>query len=349
MICFVFLVACHAFADDDPECFSESEQSPACSCDLHASGIQAAATDIRAIRQKLVGSSAAQHKLEQDFFWDFLKDQYDQTSCQKDMLKALDILPKQGLCPDDMQKQSPKEAIERVGKMMEESPNLRVSKPAFDLQKEIINQVWGKLPNLAKADQDCKAQNAKLLSLQSVASHTSTFHGEKLTNGEVEAQIPDQEKKTAIACAARENLFQGLWSGQDPRMRTFVQYWIDRYRNDSSIRNDNTGANFLLEATGVMPDGHLKDRGDLSPQEWSRTLQGGVLSQMYCDAKSREKKLGLHVGPNGQPLPGTVTEDPSVNKDLKELLMHDKGQAALSYMGRTPKYHAVEKRALLPS
>jgi PPM family protein phosphatase len=65
---------------------------------------------------------------------------------------------------------------------------------------------------------------------------------------------------------------------------------------------------------------------------------------MYCKAQAREKDLGKYVDSKGEPLAGTFREDPEWNRELKEKLMKDDGQAANAYIDRTPKYHAADKQ-----
>jgi hypothetical protein len=226
----------------DTECYGDPQAKKPCDCDLHKDGLKEASSSGNAISQSLVGNPAAQAKYEQDFFWDFLKDQKTETTCNVDMLKALDPLPTQVGCSDGSDSVPVHKSLDPSTKM--------VAKPeAIVNQAAILQQIWDVLGPMAKADKACTAATKTYNGTKFATQNTSRAYGEVWVNGEAESKLPDQLKAMNDACEPLANTLDGLWSGKDPTMRAFINHWIKEYQTNPALAADKTGLAFFHPST----------------------------------------------------------------------------------------------------
>jgi hypothetical protein len=325
------------------ECFKEGKtfSSPACQLGQVTRQVQGVSQVLSA--PDVIG------KLENDLFWDFTKDQMDQTKCELDMVQAMSLLPDRGACLDPRTQQTEIDRRNRMSPIQRGFENIgkspRTSQTAYKFQEQALKDVWKKLPEIVQRKKDCEN------------SQKAYQHSSYAVNGEiVDNDSSGHHREMLATCGKLENSYEGLWSANTPEIRQFIDVWADRYDKDPKYKNDPSGAAFLSDALPSNPAGFLKKGGDLTVHEWGITFEKIVLEKMRCRAGDRYQTLRPHFNNaqtellGGTFVPETIQSYQDVkniegrsaaDKDrifFKNFLMRDGGIAANAYMQRTPKY-----------
>jgi hypothetical protein len=285
--------------------------------------------------QNTQGGRVALEKLVDDieapFFWDFLKDQYEQSACETDLLKNQFLLPGAELCEiGDAEKEGRQDRSTSRQKVQE-------NQRAIYLKLKLnIGQLSGFYTQCATFKKDL----ARTTSINSWA--------QKLILGETsEANIfagTPGFVSGAEACTKFELLANAISPIHSQPVHDFVEAWAETFSKpglseDAKLRELDSYA-FGERRGGPAAPLDLRNPDFGRSRAKARSLDlNEMLHDTYCSARKRKEKLESHMAntPEGRrtPKPGTfVAGTPSVGNDIKEILLSDGGMAAAAFYDR---------------
>lgn len=240
---------------------------------------------------------------ENEFFKDFVSDQVKQTGCEGSILNAMDARKSVRGTRAAAPSESTAVRNTRSGTLSDDE------RDALALQRTVADDVWGKLPVL----NELQAAYEKIKVPSNPAAYANRMSPQQFAAARASWSAKFEAKQQAGA--RLQALYDSIWSGNDERMRGF----LEKARKQVKAQN-LTHDQFMLRA--------LTDRGDFS-------LQNQVIEPMRSASVKRLADLRGYSSASWSEDP---RRQPASERTLKRTLMET--DAALDFMQRSPGYRA---------
>jgi hypothetical protein len=305
---------------------------------------QASPADVSELHKNVKAVTTAQlENEEKDFFYDFTHDQIKQTHCEMNLLDALDQVPSAADAPAHLALEAASTIARALTLATADNSAIKTDPVAYNNQKTILENIWSKLPELARLK---KLQDQALLALpagvgQGLEDWSSTvlpIESEKAAYRDIRAKIHDYlQAKTNYHAMLNQVMTD---SGSDIVIQKYTENLL--HEKSKGLTHDQF-MHYALQA--VDPT-----RPDLSFQQ--RVVEGLRSSAIHrlCDyetftSDSYERSMwndGQRTGTCGTyPPTAGWSSDPHEQSNTerlrKRLLMET--NAPLDFLEDTPKYN----------
>jgi hypothetical protein len=289
--------------------------------------------DVRAVTQAHLENE------EKDFFYDYTHDQIKETHCEMNLLDALDQLPGLPDAPRDLNLGSSGTIAQALTMAtMDDSESNKIDPAAYANQKAILDDIWSKLPELAKRK---KAMNEALAALPaSMIKDIGTIQTEPLAGPGHYEDMKAKFNAYTLANASYHALMNQVVtdSGSD---KTISDY------TETILKEKEQGLTYDQFIRYALQPQYPK-RPELSFQQQVVAPLRHVAITRLCDYEtfsgdSYERSMwndGQKPGICGNYKPAGWSADPyqqsNAERQRKRLLMES--ESPLDFMERTPKY-----------